>query len=255
MLTLTLLLGPYQALAHWTGWLDKYAAPRLWYRLAARLLRFRIHEFGKHEAARPLLIASNHVSWTDVVILGSIFKGSFIAKGEVGAWPLIGALARLQGTILVDRQNKRGSVNQVNGLAKALGEGRALVLFAEGTTSDGTTILPFKSTLFGAAKAAVAESESGRILIQPVAIAYTRVGGLPMGRRLRGLVAWTGDEALLPHLMTLLQLPPVDVEVHWGAPVVFEPSSDRKMICREAERQVRGMFDAALAARAPSSRG
>ncbi|MBP0440518.1 1-acyl-sn-glycerol-3-phosphate acyltransferase [Tianweitania sediminis] len=235
--------------------MDPTAAPRLWYRCAARILRLRIHTFGRVEEGRPLLIAANHSSWTDVIVLGSIFKGSFIAKGEVGRWPVVGFLAQLQGTVLVDRQNKRSSGSQVSELAGKLAGGRAMLLFAEGTTSDGTNILPFKTTLFGAAKTAVTEAGAPEVLIQPVAIAYTRTGGLPMGRRLRGLCAWTGDEELLPHLTTLLRLPPIDVEVHWGEPVAFTATTDRKTASREVEQRVRAMFAAALATPVPSSRG
>lgn len=252
---LTLVLAPYQAFAHWSGLVDPTRAPRLWYKIAARLLRMRIHTHGAPETRRPLLIAANHISWTDVVVLGSVFNGSFIAKGEVGTWPVVGPLARLQGTVLVDRQNKRGSGNQVNEVASRLAEGRAMLLFAEGTTSDGTSMLPFKTTLFGAAKAAVGEAGAAEVLIQPVAIAYTRQGGLPMGRRQRGEVAWIGDDALFPHLMALLRLPPVDVEIHWGEPVVFTAATDRKAASREVEARVRAMFAAAIAAPAPSSRG
>lgn len=244
---LTLVLAPYQAFAHASGWVDPTAAPRLWYRLAAHVLRLRIQTFGQVETGRPLLIASNHISWTDVIVLGSVFKGSFIAKGEVGTWPVVGHLARLQGTILVDRQNKRSSGKQVSELAAQLAGGRAMLLFAEGTTSDGTSLLPFKTTLFGAARSAITEAGAAEVLIQPVAIAYTRLGGLPMGRRSRGLLAWTGDEALLPHLKRLLTLPPIHVELHWGEPVVFTASTDRKQASREVEARVRQMFAAAIA--------
>lgn len=255
LVVVTLFLAPYQAFAHWTRWVDPTTAPRLWYRIAARILRLRIHSFGKPETSRPLLIASNHISWTDVIVLGSVFKGSFIAKGEVGGWPVIGSLARLQGTILVDRTNKRQAGHQVSALSAQLKAGRAMLLFAEGTTSDGTSLLPFKTTLFGAARSAITEAAAPEVLIQPVAIAYTRMGGLPMGRRLRGLVAWTGDEDLLPHLMQLLSLPFITVELHWGEPIVFKAATDRKQASREVEARVRAMFAAALAAPAPSSRG
>lgn len=255
LLVLTIVLAPYQAFAHWTGWVDPTSAPRLWYRIAARILRLRILSFGTPDTSRPLLIASNHISWTDVIVLGSVFKGAFIAKGEVGGWPIIGWLAGLQGTVLVDRQNKRKAGHQVSELSTKLAAGRAMLLFAEGTTSDGTSLLPFKTTLFGAARSAIAEAGAEAVLIQPVAIAYTRLGGLPMGRRLRGLVAWTGDESLLPHLLQLLSLPFVTVELHWGKPVVFTASTDRKQASREVEARVRAMFAAALAAPAPSSRG
>jgi lyso-ornithine lipid O-acyltransferase len=244
---LTLVLAPYQAFAHWTGWVDPTSAPRLWYRVAARILRLRIHQTGRVDERRPLLIAANHISWSDVIVLGACFRGSFIAKAEVEGWPVVGPLAKLQGTVLVDRSARRNAGSQVSELAAKLAGGRAMVLFAEGTTSDGTTLLPFKSTLFGAARAAITEAGAKEVLIQPVAIAYTRMGGLPMGRRLRGMAAWTGDEALWPHLSRLLRLPPIDVELRWGEPVVFEAGTDRKAAARAVEAQVRSLFAEALA--------
>lgn len=246
---LTLVLAPWQVLAHYSGLVDPLAAPRLWYRIAARILRLRIHVIGQPETRSPLLIASNHISWTDVIVLGAVFKGSFIAKSEVEKWPVVGPLSKVQGTILVDRERKRTAGNQVTELAAKLAGGRPMLLFAEGTTSDGTSLLPFKTTLFGAAKSAITEAGASEVLIQPVAIAYTKLGGLPMDRRLRSTVAWTGDEALLPHLMTLLQLPAIDVEVRWGEPLSFTAATDRKQASREVEARVRAMFTAAITGR------
>lgn len=247
LLAMIVPLWIWQAIANFTGKLNVTHAPRIWYRLASRVLRFRIHKTGQIDTARPLLLVANHVSWTDIIVLGSAFNGAFIAKAEVGDWPIIGPLARLQGTVMVERQRKRSADKQVSALAASLAQGQAMVLFAEGTTSDGTAILPFKSTLFGAARAAIAESGIDQVMIQPVAIAYTRLGGLPMGRRERALASWTGDEELVPHLRRLLTLPPIHVELHFGTPIPFTLDSDRKEVARATEAQVRAMFGEAIA--------
>ena len=169
------------------GRLDDGRIPRLWHRMAVRLLGIRIHVRGAPSKKRPLLIASNHISWSDIMVLGSLDEIHFIAKAEVATWPL-----------------------------------------------------------FGAAQMALSEGGSETVSIQPVAIAYTRLQGLPMERRHRPHAAWIGDLDLMPHLLRLLREGAMDVEVHFGEPITFIPGDDRKKLAREVERQVRDMFAAAL---------
>jgi 1-acyl-sn-glycerol-3-phosphate acyltransferase len=116
------------------------------------------------------------------------------------------------------------------------------VLFAEGTTGDGNTVLPFKSALFAAA----AGDEAMGAAVQPVAIVYTRLHGMPKGRLHRPHSAWIGDQTLLPHLLALLSEGAVDVEVHFGAPLRIGRDGDRKRVARAAEARVRAMAAAAL---------
>jgi 1-acyl-sn-glycerol-3-phosphate acyltransferase len=127
-----------------------------------------------------------------------------------------------------------------------------MVLFAEGSTGDGNLLLPFKSTLFGAASMALAEGAVDQVFIQPVAIVYTRLHGVPLGRRHRPIAAWIGDEDLMPHLKVLLAEGALDVEVHFGEPVPFSKGSNRKETSKLMESQVRAMMQAALAAPQPS---
>jgi 1-acyl-sn-glycerol-3-phosphate acyltransferase len=126
------------------------------------------------------------------------------------------------------------------------------VLFAEGSTGDGNMILPFKSTLFGAASMAISEGTAETVFIQPVAIVYTRLHGVPLGRRHRPIAAWIGDEDLVPHLKVLMAEGGLDVEVHFGEPVAFSKGSSRKETARLMENQVRDMVQAALADPRPS---
>jgi 1-acyl-sn-glycerol-3-phosphate acyltransferase len=236
----------WQVIAVRTGWLDPRPVPRLWHRMVTKLLGLRIHVRGELASQRPLLIASNHISWTDIIILGSLADVHFIAKSEVATWPIFGTFARLQRSVFVQREARRQSGAQVDEIATRISKGDPMVLFAEGTTGDGNVIMPFKSTLFGAATAALDGKADTPVTVQPVAIAYTRLQGLPMGRALRHHAAWVGQQSLVPHLVKLLRGCPLDVEVHFGEPVVFGPGQNRKQLARSIETEVRTMLAEAL---------
>ena len=244
----TPVLALWQAIALATGLLDARRVPRLWHRMVTRLLGLRIHVHGELARERPLLIASNHVSWTDIMVLGATADVHFIAKAEVAGWPLFGWLAKLQRTVFIDRARPRSAGEQAGAIAARLANGEPMVLFAEGTTSDGNRLLPFKSTLFAAAQMAMSEGEgeAGDAAVQPVAIVYTKLHGMPMSRRHRMRTSWIGEQTLVPHLAGLVGEGGIDVEVHFGEPVAFGPGTDRKQVAREVERRVREMMTAAL---------
>jgi 1-acyl-sn-glycerol-3-phosphate acyltransferase len=223
--------------------------PRFWHRVIARLLGIRVQVIGGLSAERPLLIVSNHSSWADIVILSAIAEVSFIAKSEVKSWPLFGLFAVLQRSVFVERHRKQSAGDQADTIAARLAQGDAMVLFAEGTTSDGNRVLPFKSALFGAAQVALRGTEAHKVLIQPVSIAYTRVHGLPMGRYMRPVSSWPGTVPLSANLIAMAREGALDVEVRIGAPVEFTPNSSRKSVAAEMERQVRAMMQTSLMGR------
>lgn len=243
----------WQMLAMRFGWNEK-PAPRLWHGFVLKLLGIRVHVHGDLARERPLLIAANHISWTDIMVLGSIADVHFIAKSEMAGWPLLGLLAKYQRTVFVDRERRRKSGEQANEIGARIARGDPMVLFAEGTTGDGNQILPFKSTLFGAAKVALSNGVGERVFIQPVAIAYTRLHGMPMGRQHRVHAAWIGDSVLAPHIGALLREGAMDVEVHFGTPVEFTSDSRRKAVAAAAESEVRRMLSAALSDPGPARR-
>ena len=248
----TLALVPLQLIAMKTGLWGEWRVLRLWHRVNCRALGFRIHQKGELTTKRPLVVASNHVSWTDISVIGSRCDVSFIAKADMAAWPVMGWLARLQRTIFIERERRRTSGAQASEIAGRLASGEAVVLFAEGTTGDGNMILPFKSTLFGAATMAIQEGAVDKVYIQPLTIAYTRVQGMPMGRRDRPLAAWIGDTELAPHAAALLSEGAVDVELHFGEAIEFSAGDSRKEATRRAESEVRSMLLAALGNPRPS---
>lgn len=249
-----IFMGVAQQVVLKTGFGNPAAIPRYWHRLVLWALGMKVTVHGKMAAQRPLMIASNHISWTDIMVLGSVGEVCFIAKSEIDGWPIFGWLARLQRTVFIERDRKRKSGEQASGLAKRLATGDAMVLFAEGSTSDGNLILPFKSTLFGAAEMAVRAGVSDKVFVQPLAITYLRVHGMPMGRQHRTLAAWIGDSDLVPHLGSLLRDGAIDVDLHFGEPVEFTATSDRKAVTRTMEDSVRRMVATALRdARRPAS--
>ncbi|MCX5513797.1 1-acyl-sn-glycerol-3-phosphate acyltransferase [Kaistia algarum] len=221
--------------------------PMWWQRVAAFCLGLKVTIQGAPASERPLLILSNHVSWLDIVTLGSVLPVSFIAKSEVGTWPVVKWLARLQRSVFIDR-TRRGSAPASNeAIAARLVAGDAIVLFAEGTTDDGISVLPFRSALVGAARHAT--GPDAEVVVQPVAIVYTALQGLAIGRQRMADVAWHGDMDLAPHLTGLICVGSIDAVVVFGTPIAFGPETDRKVVAAAAEAEVRRMVRAVRAGR------
>ena len=225
---------------------DPTRIPRLFHRYALRAIGVTTHVAGSPAEARPLLMASNHSSWLDILVLGAITPVSFVAKSEIASWPVFGSLARLQRSIFVDRARRTATSAVSREMAERMQAGDAVVLFAEGTSSDGNRVLPFRSALLGAAQQALGGEGAGAVYVQPVSIAYVRRNGLPLGLRTRSEIAWYGDIDFLPHLWAVLKNGSIDVMVTFGTPVRVDASANRKVLTRELERQVRRMTTSAL---------
>ena len=247
-----LVLVPFQWLGLALGWPIQRRIPHLFHRAFCRLAGVRIREVGTRTADTPVLILANHVSWLDICVIGALAPVVFIAKSEVAKWPVFGFLARLQRTIFIERERRQKTGAATQEIGDRLLGGDAVVLFAEGTSSDGIRILPFRSALIGAVHHALGESaHHNEITVQPLSLAYVRFGGLPVGRALRDNVAWYGDAELIPHFIGILRAGATDITVTWGDATAYDMSADRKAIARDAERCVRRMTSAALRAGAP----
>lgn len=183
----------------------------------------------------PCLIAANHVSWLDIVVLSAALPCSFVAKQEVRSWPFFGFLARLQRTVFIDRGRRSATGSAADEIAQRLSRAEVLVLFPEGTSGDGKSVLPFKSSLFGAAGPSV------RII--PATLAYRTQWNLPLTGRERPRVAWYGDMDLAPHLWNLLASGPIAVDLIFHD--ALSPKT-RKHAAREAECLIRATLAAAL---------
>lgn len=232
----TLMLIPVQWLALRSGTALAARLPLFYHRFATRLMGVRVHVSGVPLAEGPRLFLSNHSSWLDIIALGSVMPLSFVARADVAGWPIFGLFAKLQRTVFVDRTRKMATRQARDALAGRLKQDEAIVLFAEGTTSDGNRVLSFRSALIGAVSGSIDQPD---MALQPVAIAYRRRSGLPLLRHERPDIAWYGDMDLLPHFGGILRGGPIEVEICFGPPLADDHKADRKAATRIAERQIR----------------
>jgi 1-acyl-sn-glycerol-3-phosphate acyltransferase len=221
-----------------------------YYGMLRRILRIRVRVVGARVTGHPVLIVSNHVSWADIVLLGSIAPVAFIAKSEIAGWPLIGPAAKAQRSVFVDRTRRHQTAEAIAEISDRLTSGTPVVLFAEGTSNDGNRVLPFRSALVGAAREALAQAAPAQqIMVQPLSICYLRVQGIPMGRQYRPLVAWYGDLDFLPHIKQFIRRGAVDVVVTWGEPIAYDDKTDRKTLVKSLEGTVRRLTASTLRGR------
>lgn len=179
------------------------------------------------------------------MVLGSIIDASFIAKVEVSGWPLFGLLAKLQRTVFIERR-ARDTARQRDEIGARLAAGDRLVLFPEGTSDDGVTVLPFKSALFAVAERAVGNVP---LTVQPFSLNYTALAGLPVGRDWRPLFAWYGDMNLMSHIWRILTFSSVRAEVSFHEPVTIDRYGSRKALADHCFEVVRKGVAAANAGR------
>ena len=193
----------------------KVVYARFYWRVVSRLLGLHVRVIGTPADTNggPVVFVSNHSSWLDVPVLGGQIAACFVSKNEVGRWPLVGTVARLGRTVFISRQ-RHATGREREMLRQRLAAGDNLLLFPEGTTSDGSRVLPFRTAFFAVAEGAEPP------LVQPVSVVYDRLGGLPTGRASRPVFAWYGDMDLASHFWrfaqhrglraTILLHPPLD---------------------------------------------
>lgn len=233
-LALTLALLPIQVLAVLSGTRASKVTPLFYHRLCARIFGFRIQVHGQPSADRPTLYVSNHVSYMDITVLGSLLDASFIAKAEVSKWPLFGQLAKLNNTVFIQRRRSHAA-EQRDEISRRLANGNSLILFPEGTSADGVRVMPFKSALFSVAEQ---KGLSDPLTLQPISISYSQLDGIPLGRFLLPHFAWYGDMTMVPHLFTLVGLGLVTIDVTFHEPALSDQFKTRKEMAEYCHRIV-----------------
>lgn len=221
------------------GW---HILPRFFHRLGVIFLGLKITVVGRPVQGQPTLIVSNHISWTDIIVIGSVADVTFVAKSEVAKWFFVGLMASLQRTVYVDRNKRHDAKRTTREMAKRMAAGEAVLLFAEGQSDIGTHVLPFRSALVGAAQHAMMAAGARKVMIQPLTIAYTRLQGLPVGRTDRSLIAWIKGKSVGQNIREILTGGVKEVTVAFGEPRPLVEGEDRKALTREAEVEVRRML-------------
>jgi 1-acyl-sn-glycerol-3-phosphate acyltransferase len=208
--------------------------PPLFHRAMCALLGLRVEVTGMPVAATQAVFISNHLSHLDIPAIGSSLRACFVAKDEVRGWPVFGFLARLQHTVFISRR-ARDAGGVAAQLSAALGDGHRLVLFPEGTTSDGRAVLPFKSSIF----APLAEPALAHVVLQPMTLELLAVDGRPVAAGgLRDAYAYYGDMQLLPHLLAFMRLSGATLRVQFHEPLARIDKETRKQLARRAHQAV-----------------
>ncbi|MGD9810071.1 MAG: lysophospholipid acyltransferase family protein [Sphingobium sp.] len=211
--------------------------PRLFLGLAARSAGVRPRIEGT-PLARDVFFIANHISWLDILALGGMTGTAFISHDGVAGWPVIGWLARQNNTIFVSRTDRRAVREQIAGLHRALAAHQPVALFPEGTTSDGTGLLPFKPALLAGLMPPPRD-----LMIQPVWIDYGDV---------TADIAWHGDEQAGTNAARVLERRgTIPLTLHFLDPFDPEDYPDRKAVAEEARNRIAARQAASLSARAP----
>ena len=202
VLVLTAIAVPAQTVAILLPGSAKRAVPVIFWRSLCVSIGLAVRVLGEpaQVAGRPVVYVANHSSWLDILVIGSRLRTCFVAKEEVGRWPVIATVARLGRSVFV-RRRRASTVRECNQMASRLVHGDNLVLFPEGTTSDGSRVLAFRSAFLAIAGQRLPNGQLP--LVQPVSIAYDRLAGLPTGRFNRPLFAWYGAMEIGPHFWAL----------------------------------------------------
>ncbi len=180
---------------------------------------------------RPIIYVSNHSSWVDIPVIGGVLDGCFIAKSDVATWPVIRTIARLGRTVFVSRY-RASTGKERDAMLAVLRAGDNLILFPEGTSSDGSRVLPFRTAFFALAEARSGEDPVSMPLIQPLSVVYDRLGGLPAGRACRPVFAWYGDMDIASHFWRLAQHVGLRATVLLHAPLDPACFGDRKALSK-----------------------
>ena len=174
--------------------------------LAAMGIQYRVE--GTTPAGK-ILIAANHLSYLDIVIVSAAMPAAFVAKMEIGSWPFFGALAKMGGAIFVDRSSRASAWETAEEMTQRLAADVPVVLFPEGTSTDGSEVVRFHSTLF-------APAVEAEVPVIPAAVFYEMKGS---GTE-RDL-CWFGDDAFLPHLLRVLHVEGFTAVIRFGNPEIY----------------------------------
>lgn len=202
---------------------------RTWARKTASIVRMRLDLQGVPPRGAFFLVA-NHLSYMDIVALAACTDCVFIAKSEVARWPLLGLLARSINTIFINRRSNRNIPATLAAIERAFARGAGVVLFAEGTSTSGDRVSPFKSSLLELAA-------RERIPVHYASVSYrTPPGEVPAQQS----VCWWGDMTFPKHLFELFQLPEFAARLSFGARPI--QADDRKELAQELWSAVNAQF-------------
>ncbi len=216
----------------------KVAFARFYWATITHLIGLDVCVIGAAVPGRRVIFAANHSSWLDIPVLGGRFEACFVSKDEIARWPLVSTVAKLGRTVFVSRQ-RTATGRERDDMHGRMVAGDNLLLFPEGTSSDGGRVLPFRTSFFSIAEQA-AWPEGDPPLIVPISVVYDRLAGLPTGRSSRSVFAWYGDMNLASHFWQLAQWRGMRVTVLIHPPLDPREFATRKVLAQAAWDAVAG---------------
>jgi len=229
--TAHVLLGAVNNLAYNNQYRHQRALIIWWNRKLCRIVNLRIHIEGAINP-KPTLFVANHISWLDITCLAAVLDGHFIAKDEVGAWPVFGAMAKRGDTLFVKRGDAAITSAVADQMTWRLLQKKNLIMFPEGTSTSGGSVQRFHARLFQSAIRARAE-------VQAVAIAYPDPDN---NFYVNPVAPFVGEDNLLVHLWTLLREPALEIKVTFCKALPVE-GKDRRTLADRARAQILATFE------------
>ncbi|PCK00226.1 MAG: 1-acyl-sn-glycerol-3-phosphate acyltransferase [Zetaproteobacteria bacterium] len=234
---LTLPVVPVQAiiLKFHTG---KYAytLPYLWQKAICTIFSIKVKVIGTPNKSHQTIYISNHISYLDIPVLGSVIPASFVAKKDVASWPVFGFLSKLQQTAFISR-NRADADKGRQALNAMLEQNKSLIIFAEGTSTDGREVLPFKSSLFSIAL----QDNLPDILVQPITIKMKTINQKEISTQFdRDLYSWhlNMDTPLGTHLWRFAKNQGAEISLTFHTPIKAQDYSDRKTLAKACHNTV-----------------
>jgi len=213
-----------------------YILPQLWHKGVCFIFRIKVQILGTPTKKTQTLYVSNHLSYLDIPAIATAIKASFVAKKDVASWPVFGFLSKLQQTAFIER-SRGAAAKEAGALDTMLSAGKSLIVFPEGTSTDGQSVLPFKSSLFSLA---LKDTEKP-LQIQPFSIQVLRVNGeLPTTQELRDIYAWHRDmDTELPaHLWLFAKSRGAQLVLNFQPVIVSSTFKDRKTLAKHCHEAV-----------------
>lgn len=212
-----------------------FIVPFFFHRSLCRVFGIRLRIQGTIETDKQVVYVSNHLSYLDIPLLGSFLRANFVSKDDVQSWPVLGLLASLSKTIFISRSPSK-ALKSIEQMQTALNEKRSLIVFPEGTSSNGMNVKPFKSSFFDIFLKSAAKDS---LFIQPFSIGLIKVNDDAVKKESDfDLYAWYDDMALQPHIWTLAKSKGVQLLVRFHDPIPVKAYENRKKLSKDCYDQV-----------------
>ena len=226
---------PIQIILNLIGQNFKKIYPLFFYRtiklITGMVIKYNKSNFNNKKTG--VLYISNHVSWFDIICLGTLLNARFIAKKEVSQMGIFGFLANLSNTYFIDTENKIKIIEYNKIIQQKLLDGENFIIFPEGTTSDGNGVINFKSSML---ECVFGKNEI--VCIQPISICYSKINNLPMGIYSRRNIAWVGDTPMVSAMANFLKSGRITVDIIFHNLMTTDKFRDRKELATHCEKEI-----------------